>query len=223
MDQNLDYIDIHAHTYYTAPDTRVLLNVFPHQTENLNLPCSKSVGLHPWHLSETTYTNQLKTVEHLSKLADVIAIGETGLDKAIAVNYDLQKEVFSYHLTIAASCNKPVVIHCVRAYSEMLAYRKSFDPKIPWIFHWFNADISIALQLIKKNCYLSFGHMLFNQRSKAYGVFQQIPPENLFFETDDAGYSIQDVYARAATLRNMVVMDLQKQIINNFARCFHTL
>ncbi|HLO60547.1 MAG TPA: TatD family hydrolase [Bacteroidales bacterium] len=223
MDQTLYYIDIHAHTWYTTPGTRVVLNVFPYQAENMSLPCSKSVGLHPWHLSESTCKDQLKTVEHLSKSADVIAIGETGLDKAIEVNYDLQKEVFASHLKLAKAVKKPVIIHCVRSYSEMLAYRKSFDPKIPWIFHWFNADISIARQLMKKNCYLSFGHMLFNERSKAFRLFQQIPPENLFFETDDAGYSIQDVYARAASLRNTTVTDLQKQIMDNFVRCFHTL
>lgn len=104
----------------------------------------------------------------------------------------------------------------------MLGIRKKTGYRIPWIFHWFNADIAIARELIKKNCYLSFGHMLFNDRSKAFAVFPEIPAENIFFETDDSGYTIQQVYQQAASIRKLGIGDLQKQIMDNFARCFHS-
>jgi len=103
----------------------------------------------------------------------------------------------------------------------MLSHRKKSDQKIPWIFHWFNADIQIARELIRKNCYLSFGHMLFNEQSRAFQVFRELPPDRIFFETDDAGYSIQEVYERGSSMLNIQITDLKARIMDNFADCFH--
>jgi TatD DNase family protein len=108
----------------------------------------------------------------------------------------------------------------VRSYSELLAIRKKSRKSVPWIFHWFNADERIAEALIRENCYLSFGHMLFREESKAFRAFQTVPPEYVFFETDDAGYSIREIYSKAADLRNMTVNDLKTRILDNFTRCF---
>src|SRR5512138_3394271 len=219
----MPFLDIHTHTYYNDPEATLVLNVFPHALKNMDHPCYKSIGLHPWHVHDNTCDDQIKIVQELSDLKEVIAIGETGLDKTIVVDYALQNKVFSAHIDIAQKSSKPLILHCVRSYSEMLGYRKKTGYKLPWIFHWFNEDITIASELIKKNCYLSFGHMLFNDHSKAYAVFTKIPPEHIFLETDDAGYSIQQIYQKAAALRNSEVPQLQKQIMDNFARCFQTL
>jgi TatD DNase family protein len=102
----------------------------------------------------------------------------------------------------------------------MLAIRKKSDQSIPWIFHWFNSDESIAYELIRKNCFLSFGHMLFKEKSKAFRAFRKVPEDQLFLETDDAGYSIQEIYSMAASLRNCDLNGLRNQIIHNFDRCF---
>jgi TatD DNase family protein len=150
----------------------------------------------------------------------VIAIGETGLDKASGTPYDIQLPVFEKQMKIAGSLGKALIIHCVRSYSEMLFYRKKSDQSLPWIFHWFNADEQTAAELIRKNCYLSFGHMLFREQSRAYRTFASMAPDHLFFETDDAGYTIRQIYERAAAIRNISVEELKAQIIDNFDRCF---
>jgi TatD DNase family protein len=221
MDPDPLYIDIHTHSFYRDPEAILLLNIFPHEQEKLELPVYKSIGLHPWHIAENSWQSHFKIVETASEQKQVIAIGETGLDKKIAVNYDLQQQIFSAHISLSSKLNKPVIIHCVRSYSEMLALRNKSDQSVPWIFHWFNSEIAIARELIKKNCYLSFGHMLFNPGSKAFAAFPEIPPESLFFETDDAGFTISQVYDKAALLRNIDLVILKKQIIDNFGRCFH--
>jgi TatD DNase family protein len=215
------YIDIHTHAYYKHPDTTLLLNTFPEEPEKFNLPVWLSVGLHPWHIRESTWPAQVDMVGKAAVNNKVLAIGETGLDKKISVDYELQKEVFAAQLAIAEKNQKPVIIHCVRSYSELLAIRKKSNQSLPWIFHWFNTDENIARELIRKNCYLSFGHMLFNEQSKAYGVFGGVPLDHIFFETDDTGYTIHDVYARGAELRNLEIAALKNQIFNNFVRCFH--
>jgi TatD DNase family protein len=217
----LNYIDIHTHTYYRDPETTLVLNVFPDEQDKLNLPVLFSVGLHPWHVQDN-WEEKVTTIKNAALHSQVMAIGETGLDKVVNNPFDLQKLAFTAQLSIAESLRKPMIIHCVRAYSELLAFRKKSDQRIPWIFHWFNADQQIAGELIRKNCYLSFGHMLFHAQSKAFHVFKSMPPDNLFFETDDAGYTIGEVYAKAAEIRNIAVSELKTQIMNNFARCFQS-
>jgi len=214
------FIDIHTHTFYQAPETTLVLNAFPNEPEKLTLPVYLSIGLHPWHIQSDTWEKQVETVESAMVPANILAVGESGLDKTIKVPYDLQIRVFEAQLRIAQAHRKPMIIHCVRSYNELLALRKKSDLSLPWIFHWFNADFQIARELIRKNCYLSFGHMLFNDQSRAFRAFREIPPGHVFFETDDAGYSIKEVYEKAAFMRNMEIAELKKQIMDNFERCF---
>jgi len=219
----LKYIDIHTHTFYQHPNTSLVLNIFPEDLEKLKLPVLFSVGLHPWHVAESTWEAQVTRVESAATHVHVIAIGEIGLDKTVSVTYDLQHSAFEKQLGIAVSFRKPVVIHCVRSYSEMLFYRKKSDQSIPWIFHWFNSGEQMAAELISKNCYLSFGHLLFNMQSKAFQLFRKLPADRIFLETDDAGYSIQEVYNKAAMIRNMSSEALEIQIMDNFTRCFNRI
>ena len=217
------YIDIHTHTHYQDPETTLVLNTFPDETDKLDLPVYLSVGLHPWHVRENDWQTLVEAIAHVAGKKNVIAIGESGLDKTVKTDYFLQQKAFEAQLHIAQTHHKPMIIHCVRSYSELLAFRKKSDLKLPWIFHWFNADPQIARELIRKNCYLSFGHMLFKEQSKAFQVFQDIEPDHVFFETDDTGYTIQEIYEKASSIKNMDTGDLKSRIIHNFERCFQEL
>jgi TatD DNase family protein len=216
----LPYIDIHTHTYYQDPETVLVLNVFPEEQDKLELPSFFSVGLHPWHVQVDTWETRVGMVQHAVELNRVLAVGEAGLDKVVGNSYNLQQQAFAAQVVIAEKQKKPLIIHCVRSYSEILAHRKKSDQSVPWIFHWFNADEQVAKELIRKNCYLSFGHMLFREQSKACRVFNTIPTDRIFLETDDAGYGIREIYARAAGLGNITVTDLMSRILDNFSRCF---
>jgi len=219
----LKYIDIHTHTYHPDPEVVQLVNVFPGELEKLELPALFSVGLHPWHVAENTWNDQLELVGSVAGNPAVMAIGEIGLDKKAAIPYNMQGLVFEKQLGIAELWNKPVIIHCVRSYSEMLFYRKKSVQSIPWIFHWFNARELIATELIRKNCYLSFGHLLFNPQSRACQLFRDLPLERIFLETDDAGYTIREVYHHAAAIRDISPEELIIGIRDNFTRCFDTV
>jgi TatD DNase family protein len=62
--------------------------------------------------------------------------------------------------------------------------------------------------------------VLFKEQSKSFQVFKTLAIENIFFETDDTDYSIEDIYLRAGDIRNIPMEALQQQIIQNFNRCF---
>ncbi len=219
----IQYLDIHRHSAYPHKDVVLVRNLFPDQTDELKNPGYYSVGLHPWHLKEENYVQQLEIVREAANDSKVIAIGEAGLDKVIEVPYELQMKVFKQQIEIAESVQKPLIIHCVRSYNDILYLRKSSNQKVPWIFHWFNSNQQTARELIKKNCYLSFGHMLFNNKSKAHRIFPLLPGERIFLETDDGEKTILEIYERAATLRATTVEKLRDQLINNFETCFNRI
>ena len=108
----------------------------------------------------------------------------------------------------------------MKAYSELLSVLNEKQLKIPVIIHRYSGNKTVADQLINFGCYLSFGHELFNERSKVPRVFKNISEEHILLETDDSEMSIEEIYNKACELRNLKLPELQKRIIANFETCF---
>lgn len=212
-------IDIHTHS--TRREGFFVMNVFA-QDLAYGLPdaANCTIGLHPWHLEQTDTVKCLQNLVSFAGNEKVIAIGETGLDRKISVPVDLQMEVFMAQLDMAEKAGKPVVIHCVKAYSDIIAIRKSRKWNMPWMIHWFNANLQIAEDLIHTGCLLSFGRSLLHPNGKNAEVFRQVPLEAVFLETDDAEITIESVYQKAAFLKNIPVDQLIIRIAENFDRVY---
>lgn len=215
------YIDIHKHGKETKEDIFVLRNLFPDQVHEIDTQKYYSLGLHPWHVEKEKLDIDITKVHENASKKEIIAIGETGLDQKVNVSYIHQIEAFEQQLEIAEEFRLPVIIHCVKAYNDIITIRKRNGISLPWIIHWFNASQQIAEDLINLNCYLSFGCMLFNEKSKAFRVFPNIPEKNIFLETDDTEYSIIDVYRKASGLRQISEDKLKIILKNNFKSCFN--
>jgi TatD DNase family protein len=213
-------IDIHRHSPHKGNTDRCIRNLFHNQTSDIKPRELYSVGLHPWHVQESTLESDLRLVELAANDSQVIAIGETGLDKKIDISIDIQLRAFELQTDIAKKVGKPMIIHCVRSYNEILELKNKSGHKNPWLIHWFNASEKMGLQLIKHCFYLSFGHMLFTEESKAYKAFPHIPLEYIFFETDDAGYEIDEVYLRASYILSIPLEELEARIEKNFENFF---
>jgi TatD DNase family protein len=214
------YLDIHRHSNTKVKTDKILRNLFHSETGEIETTAYCSVGLHPWHVNEKTLANDLDLVQQAATKENVLAIGEAGIDKVIVTKLDIQRKAFLSQIEIAKEVNKPMIIHCVRAYDELLSFRKNSNHKKSWIIHWYNASKETGFDLVEKACYLSFGHMLFNESSKAFKTFLEIPLESIFLETDDADVTIEEVYKKAADLKEIKIVDLQKQINKNFFTCF---
>jgi len=219
----MKYIDIHVHNHYKDDDVMLLLNLFPGDADKIHPAGYYSIGLHPWYVNDAIFSSDIDAIKQAADNPNVLAIGEIGLDKKNDVPYIDQLKAFEQQLEIAEKLRKPVIVHCVKAYDDILSIRKKFNQSIPWIIHWFNAGGQIAADLIKNNCYLSFGKMLFKENSKAFSVFKNMTLNRAFFETDDTGISILQVYQKAAEVRNISLAELEKLIKNNFNNCFGEL
>jgi TatD DNase family protein len=215
-------IDIHRHSAHKGNADKVLRNLFHSETGEIEQTEFCSVGLHPWMVKKKNWQDHIELVKKSAKGEKVLAIGEAGLDKAIDTPIHIQREAFMAQIELAMEVEKPMIIHCVKAYDEIQSYRKNTHHKQPWIIHWYNASPQTGNDLMAKNCYLSFGVTLFKEQSKGFKTFMQIPIEKVFFETDDANVSINEVYQKAAELKNIELNTLKKIIKNNFNTCFNT-
>lgn len=179
-----------------------------------------SVGIHPWYADAGHWEEQLQKVEESAMNENVLAIGECGLDRLIALPLDTQMSIFNAQVTLAEKLGKPVIIHCVRAFNELIQWKKQTKPTVPLIVHGFNNKPEIAQQLLVQGFYFSLGSALLNPVSNASKVIKRIPIERLFLENDDRDTPIKMVYEVAATHLEMTISDLKNQIWANFATVF---
>ena len=84
------YIDIHRHSADKGKADLVMRNLFHNETSHVLDTRFCSVGLHPWHVNKETLDEDLKCVNDAAGLQNVIALGETGIDKAISVDHEIQ-------------------------------------------------------------------------------------------------------------------------------------
>ena len=214
------FINIHTHT--TKPGGNLL------QIVNLNLEtlCPEqgyySYGIHPWALDNAEFQLEkaLQILEEKLKLPQAVALGETGLDKMHKASFERQIELFERQIELSETLQKPMILHDVRSHNEIIALRKKYKAKQPWILHGFSGTEQDTRQLIGQGIYLSVGGSLLHSERKIAKSLKTIPLDMLFLETDMAEISIETVYEAAAVLLEMGINALRTQIFSNFAKLF---
>ena len=178
-----------------------------------------SVGLHPWHVKEVSLAEVPMLLNQKVPFPGVVAIGEVGLDKVKGGDLEFQKKIFHLQSEFAEERGVPVIIHCVKAYSELLELHQRWHPEVPWVVHGYSSSPEMALDLCEKGLYLSFGAAILNNK-KAAESLAEVPASQFFLETDEAEITIEEIYQAAADLRRVKMDDLKLQIKENFKVCF---
>jgi len=216
----MNYIDIHTHKVLSRKGDVMVSNLFPEDWSKLKSNKYYSIGLHPWFIQKDSCHDQLKQIHELAMKKEVVAIGEAGIDKVVATPFELQMEVFEKQIKIAESINKPLIIHCVRAFNEVIQLKKKIRPKVPWIIHGYNSKPEIAKMLLMHNVYLSFGNSIMYPLSNAAEILSIIPNDKFFLETDDHEFDIEDIYKSASVIKKIRLENLKSIILQNFKNCF---
>jgi TatD DNase family protein len=188
------------------------------QYQRVSTAGNYSAGLHPWYINAQTAVNELPLLQQYGAFKNVLAIGECGLDKVCTTDFTLQQQLFAAQIQLANQLQKPLIIHCVRAYEEVMQLLQQQRNAVPVIFHGFNKNAVLAKQLIGKGYYLSFGKAILQPAMQQ--VLQTLPADKIFFETDDADLSIATVYQTAASVLSIDINSLSLQIQKNAAAVF---
>lgn len=207
-----EFINIHTH----KPVDKAGINVFNLDTDYYKSQYYSqcSIGLHPWKLTESLLTIGYSELEKYAQLSNVVAIGECGLDRLCSTDWSLQERAFIIQVALANELHKPLIIHCVKAYSEVIGILTKHKNKVPVIFHGFNKKLAVAQLLIRNGYYLSFGTSIIRRQNTR--SFVHCPLSQVFFETDDADTVIEEVYKEAALLSQMPLDDMVNKIKQNY-------
>lgn len=215
----MTYYDIHTHKQEIRHDEMAIISVDIRKPYELNHLCNHffSAGVHPWYIE--AYDQEaakllLDAVCRFAHLPAILAIGETGLDKSAATSasgFALQQEIFISHARLSEEVKKPLIIHCVKAWEELLHIRQSIKPAMPWIIHGFRGKATLASRLLNSGLYLSFGiHYNIDSLKAAW------QKGRLLLETDDKNIAIRTVYQQVACDLTISEDVLSKKISCNF-------
>lgn len=171
-----------------------------------------TVGIHPWHAVE----GNLSSVE--AAIVDADAVGEIGLDFACDAPREEQMTIFEAQLALAERYEKPVVLHCVRSFEEVMKVLSKYRLRAV-IFHGFIGSVEQAQRAVAQSYYLSFGERTFHS-PKTIEAMRSTPLSQLFVETDESSTPIEEIYEKIATLRGISIAELTATTEANFKRIF---
>lgn len=221
------YYNIHSHRFCNDPEVVTVLNTIvgradvkpswsgPEELSSSSPLIWRSCGIHPWYISDVAA--QLTELKSKAVLPEVVAIGEAGLDKVTGASGMLQEKVFVEQVFLAEELKKPLVIHCVKAWQELMQIKKRTHPGMPWIIHGFRGKGELAIQLIREGYFLSFGHYFHPEAVRAAW------PDRLLAETDEGDPDIRSVYQRLADGLEIPVTKLGLQLAGNVRMLFPSL
>ena len=204
-------LDIHSH--YAAPIAgESIWNVEPAVFSPIE-GNYYSVGIHPWKAGAVR-EEEWRLLREAAEHPAVLAIGEAGLDKLMPIKPALQMAVFEKQILLAEAMGKPLIIHCVKAFNELVELKRKFRPNVPWVVHGFRNNVNIARMLLREDIRLSIGEKY------QLPVLQEIPLECLLTETDESTQDIRMVIGRMAETKNVEVSFLCDRIDENARKIF---
>jgi TatD DNase family protein len=216
--QAMKHIDIHTHRLTEADDIKIL-NIFAQDIPTEEPGFLFSAGLHPWHIEKMNPEECISAIERISGMKNFIAIGECGLDRSISTDFAIQEMIFKEQIRVAKNQSKCLIIHCVKAYSDVINLKIKTKSEVPWILHGYHGNMETTQSLIRHGFYFSVGERLLKNVS-SQSVFRTIPTERLFLETDDGEISIRQIYLSASQILKIEKEILINLIFSNFKSIF---
>jgi TatD DNase family protein len=170
-----------------------------------------SVGLHPWEIKDDWRT-QMAGLLVKALHPQVAMIGETGIDKKNgAAPLEVQMEVFREHVRLSELLRKPLIIHCVKGFDEVLAIRKEMKAALPWLIHGFRGGIEQWQQLSRAGLLVSIGEHYDEE------LVKELPLSQRFIESDDRG-DIDAVYRAVSLFADVEEENLRFIVHRNIIR-----
>ena len=119
----MKYFDIHTHQR-PQQATEAVFSCFKEDYPLSEEIVRYSVGIHPWHLTESNADEHWQWLVEVANRPQVVAIGECGLDKLKGPSLALQMDVFKRCALLAEERSLPLIIHAVKCSNELIHLKK---------------------------------------------------------------------------------------------------
>ena len=200
------YIDAHSHR--ASSGIQILVNVHTR-------------AIHPWDLKEPFDREAFEQdwIKLKQEKSIIYAIGECGLDRVHEGITDIRDQVYvlEKHFELARTLGLPIILHTVRAFSDLLHILKKNQFNYPIMLHAFGGNEHEMHELLKYPVYFTYGKRLFNTDK----MLKLTPLDRLLLETgDQSEYSIADIYKKASDSLGVELGELEEQLEKNFLTFF---
>lgn len=146
------------------------------------VPC---FGLHPWYVSARSRDWLAVLEDYLRRVPS--GVGEIGLDRWLADRDEkAQEEVFREQLGLARRYDRPVMVHCLRAWGWFMDVMGDEAP-LPagMVFHAYSGSAELVAPLAERGAYFSFsGTVLETRHTRQRAAFCAVPRDRLLIESD---------------------------------------
>jgi TatD DNase family protein len=218
-------------------------------------------GIHPWDTGATRPADWLADLRARLLANPRASVGEIGLDRWIldsarpddprlagVMRAPMKEQIATFlpQLALAAELDRPVTIHCLHAFDDLLPLLRARPlPERGFLLHAYGGPAGLVPELAALGAYFSFNPSFLDPRkTRLQESFKIIPPDRLLCETDAPAMpppqacrthklppapdgtplnhpgNIEAAYAGLATLRGQDHATLTGQIAQNFARLF---
>jgi TatD DNase family protein len=192
-----------------------------------------AAGIHP-HDATSFGREAQREIEELCRRDDCVAVGETGLD--LFKEYsprESQAENFRWHLDLARSLDKPVIVHCRDAHEPTLELLRAARG-VRGVMHCYTMGAEELPAYLELGFYISFsGVVTYPKNGRNQEAARTVPLERLLVETDSPYLAPQGwrgqrnepahvtaVLRAIATLRGAREDELARATSENAARLF---
>lgn len=144
-------------------------------------PC---FGVHPAHAG--IFSDEIGAALEAA-LAGGVAAGEIGLDYLLKeVPRNVQRVAFRAQVRLSVSLGLPVVLHCRRAFDDLLAILKEEKvSRVGGVMHAFSGSPEIADQCLRLGLYISIaGTVTYANAVRPPEVVRRVPLDRMVVETD---------------------------------------
>ncbi len=190
-----------------------------------------AAGIHPHNAGSD---ESLSEIEKLLSHDKVVAVGETGLDYYRRLSEaNVQRSLFEASIDLACRHDLPVIVHCRRAFDDVLRIMKSF-PEVKGVMHCFSGGADEAERFLELGLYISFaGNVTFPRADVVRRAASVVPLKRLLLETDCPYLSpqavrgkrnepayVSHVYDFFSKMRSVSLTDLATKTEDNFSKLF---
>lgn len=207
------YIDMHTHAPH--PGALCVVSYAIGSGEPFPEVHCISAGVHPWDAENIDMDEAIRILNE----APIAAVGEIGLDFSRQTDRKKQTDVLKLQLAVAEERDLPVILHCVKAYNEILEILSEYDLRAV-IFHGYIGSPELTTTITNKGYYVSIGERSLKSR-KTIESIRTAPIESIFAETDVSNLPIENIYHTIAGLKRIEVKELKRLIFSNFKKAIH--
>lgn len=199
-------------------------------------------AIHPTRADELD-EHAREQLAHMVADSRCVAVGETGIDTYWLTHdpertapLDMQEEALRWHIDLARSVDKPLMIHNREGDEHLLRILDDSPALETVILHCFSSPLDVAKEALDRGYVLSFaGNVTFKRNDELREAARIAPADRILIETD-APYMTPEPFRGArnspalightakvvAEARGVAVEDLAEQLSANFDALYRT-